>query len=153
MFVISDTRERLPGEIIPVKAELSGALYNYEKKYGAANSIDLDLVTRSHTKPGSDSSTPWLKVTLDQVYCVDQVVWYSKEGDPIRTWTCSQTDCSACKGSTCSRFSLTVSSERAEPDDLPLVSDCKNGDMVKLERTDHDKGFGVCEISVTGKQG
>ena len=92
-----------------------------------------------------------MKITLDKVHCVHQVIWYSSKGNPIVTWTCIDIDCSNCVGIFCSNYTLTVSSEGRESD-LPPVSDCIHGDIVKLERVD-GKRFAVREIAIVGKSG
>ena len=144
------TRERQAGEITRVSAEQSATKYNYENKYGAGNTIDLDLDTQSWPKAGSDG-TSWLRLTLDKVYCVEQVIRYRDKGTPLLTWTCTDTDCSNCVGSWCSAYTLTVSTEGAVSD-LSPVSDCKYGDTVKLESVD-GSSFRVYEIAIVGKSG
>ena len=141
---------REAGEIIPVTAEHSATKNNDEASYAAVRAIDLDLRTRSRTVPGSDG-TIWLKLTLDKVYCVQQVMRYIDDGTPLLTWTCTDTDCSKCVGAMCSDFTLTVSTEGAVSD-LSPVSDCKYGDTVKLEKVDGD-GLRVYEIAIVGKSG
>ena len=133
--------------------EQSATGYNGE----AGNAIDLDPDTRSHTGAGSDG-TVWFKLTLDKVFCVQQMIWYSRDGisTPYMTWTCTDTDCSHCVcGSNCvgysdycSYYTLTVSTEGAVSD-LSPVSDCKYGDTVKLERV--YGWFRIYEIVIIGK--
>ena len=145
---------RQAGEITPVSAEHSATLNNNEANYGAGRAIDLDLGTLSFTAAGSDGTT-WVKVTLDKVDCVEQVIWYNSDGTPYLTWFCTDTDCSNCvsKGG-CSSYTLTVSIEGAVSD-LSPESDCKYGDTVKLERVSysHSPSFGVREIAIVGKSG
>ena len=144
------TRERLPDEIIPESATQSCTYEGDEDQYVAEHAIDLDLKTLSKTCLRSDG-TFWLKLKLDQVYCVEQVQEYFKNGNPLSTWTCSNTDCSHCEGSYCGYFSLTVSTEKAV---LLPVLDCKYGDTVKLQYT--CRGYcslKVCVISMTGRKG
>ena len=78
---ITATRTREAGEITPVSAEQSATVDNDEANYRAGNAIDLDLNTRSRTAAGSDG-TVWLKVNLDKVHCVKQVIWYRNDGTP-----------------------------------------------------------------------
>ena len=85
------------------------------------------------------------------MYCVEQVIWYRSDGTPATTWTCTDTDCSNCVGSSCSTYTLTVSTEGAVSD-LSPVSDCKYGDTVKLERVGGG-GVGVYEMGIVGKSG
>ena len=144
-------RERLAGEIVPVSAKHSGTYKDYETTYGAANTIDLNFETGSYTTLGSDD-TSWLKVTLDQVYCLKQVVWFSSNGASYLTWTCSDTDCTSCEGSQywqCGSYTLTVYTEGDSSDNLPSMSDCKYGNRVRLQRKD-TVYFGVYEIAIIG---
>ena len=146
---ITATRERVDGEIIPVSIEQSATYNNDEAKYGAGNAIDLDFSTYSSPRAGADG-TFWLEVTLDKVYCVQQVMRYYYANGDHDTWTCTDTDCNKCVGSTsCSSFTLTVSTEGAVSDLFPL-SDCRYGNTVKLERSG---GFGTREIAIVGKSG
>ena len=148
-------RERLAGEIVPVSAEHSGTYEDDETSNGAANAIDLNFGTRSVTQPGSDN-TFWLKVTLDQVYCLKQVVLNIYEGVTLDvTWTCSDTDCTSCDDSPgdtgCYTYTLTVYTEGDSSDNLPSVSDCKYGNRVKLDgSTDDGSTFSVYEIVIIG---
>jgi len=124
---------------------------NNEKLNGAGHAIDLDLGTYSSTAAGSDG-TSWLKITLDKVNCIEEVISYSRNGNPFITWTCTDTDCSNCVGRAyCSYYTLTVSTEGAVYD-LSPVSDCKHGDTVKLAYVG-DEGFNSYEIAVIGKEG
>ena len=143
---ISATRER----IRPESATQSCTYNDNEDKYAAEHAIDLNLTTYSKTCRGSDGSL-WLQLKLDQVYCVEQIRTYKRDGKVLRTLTCSNTDCSHCEGINCSWYSLSVSTEEAE---LLPVLDCKYGDTVKLQYT--GKGYSslmVYEISVTGEKG
>jgi hypothetical protein len=136
--------------VVPVRAEQYSTLSNDENKNGAHRAIDLDLNTNSYT---AASSTPWFKVILDRVHCVDQVVHYYNNYDSANnTWTCSNTRCS-CHGGTysCNQFPLTVSLERATSQNFPTVSDCRYGDTVKIQGS--SSYTYVSEISVTAKQG
>ena len=147
---ISATRERLPGEIIPKSATQSCTFKDNEDLYAAEHAIDLDLDTHSRTTAGLDGTT-WFQLKLDQVYCVEEVRTYNKQGNPLRTWTCSNNDCSHCEGSYCGVCSLTVSSEEAVKS--PAL-DCKYGDTVKLQYTGKAyNSLKVYEILITGEKG
>ena len=147
--ISANIRERQPGEITPVSAEQSQTYDDNEKCCAASHAIDLDLNTWSYTTYGSS----WLKVKLEKTFCILQVVSYYQDGNPLDTWTCSSTKCSACEGDYgCYLYSLTVSSERTSSDGRPLVSDCKYGDTVMIERTDGG-AFSAAELAVIGKQG
>ena len=147
-YLISATRERVADEIIPVSVEHSATKYDNEASNGAGNAIDLDLGTRSYTVPRSEGNA-WLRVTLDKVYCVQQVIRHY--GTQFNTLTCTDSDCSKCEGDWCNKLILTVSTEGAISDLAP-VSDCKYGDTVKLERIDRSS-FKVYEIVIIGKPG
>ena len=152
MLVISGMRDILVGEVFPVSAEQSGTLpTNNEEDYGADNAIDQNLGTRSWTVADSDGGV-WFKATLDQVTCVDQIVWYYPSGATFQTWSCSTTGCN-CEGVLCDRWSLTVYHEGAV-DNLPSVSGCKYGDTVNvLLEDDSYTTFFVYEISIREKKG
>ena len=150
MRIISATRERLSNEIIPVDAEHS-ATFEDNEDYAAAHAIDLDLSTSSYTRANSDGES-WLKVNLDEVHCIHQVIRYDG-GKPHNIWTCTSTDCSSCEpedGYYCPNTGLTITAEKAN--DLPLIADCMNGDTVKLQENYGDE-FPVDEIVIIGKQG
>ena len=159
MNIISD-RERLTDEIVPVRAEQSRTKNFDEKNYRAHYAIDRIFTTYSHTYRGSEGDS-WFKLILDQLYCVNQVVWYDELGKskvPFQTWTCSPTDCSACEGATCSFISVTIYSEETLPDTTTGYNDgagCKYGDIVKVQNKNHleDEAFRLNEIAITGKQG
>ena len=143
-------RNRIAGEIIPVSAEHSATKSNSDLSYGAGKAIDLAQSTASQTVSGS-YRYPWLKLNLDKVHCVHQVITYFNNGKPSETWTCTNSDCSNCEGSYCRRYTLTVRTNKAVSD-LPPVSDCKYGDKVKLERVVAGD-LKVYEIAVVGKPG
>ena len=129
--VISGIRDKVPGEITPVSAEQSATKNNDDVKHGSGRAIDMNYKTKSTAVPGSDGKA-WLKITLDQVHCVQRVLRYDNSDDPWQTWTCSQSSC-VCVGRYCSYFTLTVSTEKATSD-LPIFSDCKYGETVKYEK-------------------
>ena len=84
---------------------------------------------------------------------MDKVTWFYESGVPIKTWTCTEKDCSDCNTihSICSDYILTVSIEGAGPD-LSSVLNCRYGDTVKLERKG-GTSLEVIEIAVFGKEG
>ena len=87
-------RERVTGEITPVSAEQSGALNEEdEDENGAGLAIDLDLGTANLANFGTDTPSPWLKLTLDKVHCIQDVIMFYFDGNPLITWTCSDTEC------------------------------------------------------------
>ena len=110
------------------------------------------LSTRA-TAVADSNGKIWLKITLDEVYCVQQVIWYQKDEYPFNTWTCTKDDCSNCEGKECSPLTLTVSTEGAVSD-LPSFSDCRYGDTVEIKRIDDaDRAFLVYEMAVIKKEG
>ncbi|XP_063679506.1 uncharacterized protein LOC134815005 isoform X1 [Bolinopsis microptera] len=143
-------RELLVGQVFPVRSEHSRTREDNEEYYGAANAVDQKLGTRSWTEADSDGGV-WLKLTLGQVTCVQQIVWYFTTGNPILTYSCSNTDCT-CEGKTewCASFSLTVYNLGSE-DTIPPVSGCIYGDTVKIHASYLD--FYVYEILITEKKG
>ena len=136
----SDTRERLANEIIPKSAEISNAYIDV--MFGAANALDLNLETAAWPEP-SLSGASWLKITLNQEHCLDQVIWYFSSGNPRLTWTCTKKKCK-CNGLFCGDNSLTVSSSRSQS------SVC--GDSVMLE-DNHGNLMMISEIAITEKAG
>ena len=136
MRVTTDKRDRLVDEIVPISAP---------------NAVDLDLETWSSAQTDDDGA--WLKLTLSRVSCVQHVVWYDLDGSSYLSWTCANADCSDCQGGDCSIFLLTVFSEGAAVDHLPLVPDCKYGDTVKLATSNWPNGFNVREMAIREKQG
>ena len=127
---------------------------NDEENFAAAHAIDLNLDTLSLTSAGSNGKS-WLKIKLSQVHCVQQVIWYSSNGNPFLTWTCSQTDCACSEqcdyfGCFCKWHTLTVSSEKTAPN--KPTPGCKYGDTVTVERNS-GRWFDVYEIAITGQQG
>ena len=144
-------RERVSGEIIPASAEQSATLNNDEAYNGAELAIDLDLETSNGANIASDTPSPWLKLTLEKVHCVQQVIMYDSYGNSLITWTCSENDCGDCTdvNSNCNSYSLEVSIEGAAPY-LSSISDCRFGDTVKVES---NNAFRVNEIAIIEKKG
>ena len=132
-----------------MKAEQSTTHLNDEKTNGAGNAIDLNLETQTYTDPHIPEGETWLKITLDKVHCVQQVMWFSVWGSPSHTWTCSEMDCGNCLGEECSEYILTVRTEGTVSHLFP-ISDCRYGDTVKLES---DYVIIVSEIAIIGKEG
>ena len=149
--LVSATRNRLADEIIPVKAEHSAARNNDEATNGAGNAIDLVLDTISWTLAGTDGQN-WLKIILDQVHCIEQLIWIKVDGTPLQTWTCVQNDCESCVGDQyCDQYTTTIITEGVPEPDLSLVQDCSYGDTVKFQR--QIGGFKAAEFAVIGKKG
>ena len=134
IYNISDTRVRVADEIIPVSAEQSSTKDNDERLYGAALAMDLNMKTYSNT----GKTISWIKFNLGQEHCVQKVEMHYESSFSIssRVWTCTQQDCSNCDGSFCSLYTLTVSLEGVSAT-LPADSDCRNGNMVKLDKAEN----------------
>ena len=86
-------RERVTSEITPVNAEQSATSNNDEATYGAGLAIDMDLGTTNGANFASGTPSPWLKLTLNKVHCVQDVIIYYLDGNPLITWTCSDSEC------------------------------------------------------------
>ena len=136
--------------------EHSRSYRNDNEKHGAQRAIDMNLDTVSATASAS-VGMPWLKVILDRVRCVKEVLRYEGQnngnGHLYQTWTCRENDCNNCDGRNCKYFALTVGTEGAGAAyDLPSFSTCKYGDIVKLERIIGDPMY-VADIAVIEIQG
>ena len=145
-------RDRKVGEITPVEAEHSRPFKNNEEKYAAKFAIDLDMDTSSKSSPLPDGAC-WIRIKLDQVRCVEKVItayWKAEEFVTRWTWTCTEVDCSSCKGQYCHGIKVTVYSEGATPENLPSFSDCKYGDTVNIQCTKH---LEIPEIRIFEKEG
>ena len=132
--IFSGMRERVLGEVIPLKAEQTHTKDGNEAKYGAGNAIDLNLSTNSWRGPGPGGKS-WLKITLRKLECVQRVISYFESGDTFLTWICNDLNCH-CVGSDyfCSQRTLTVRMNNKEAaHQLPAKTDCKYGDTVMLE--------------------
>ena len=94
----------------------------------------------------------WLKLILDKIHCVKNVIRYGESENQWQTWTCTKTDCSNCVGERCGSFTLTVSTEETVSDFLS-ISDCKYGDIVKYERVSEKESIQIREIAIIGERG
>ena len=143
-------RRKDAGEITPVSAIHSSTLNNDREKHGPELAIDGDLETAAYSVADSTGKY-WLQLNLGHVFCVEKVIWYYGNGAPLKTWKCTENDCSRCNDDICSTYNLTVSIEGGGSD-LSSVLNCRYGDSVKLERND-GSSLHVIEIAVFGKQG
>ena len=151
--IIAGTRERVAGEVIPIKAEHSHSDSGKAADHGAQLAIDMDLDTFSSVRRRDLEDEIWLKVTLDQIRCVKEVMRYKGSDGLYQSWTCSENDCNICHGRYCDDFAQTVSTEGGgAASGLPSFSDCKHGNIVKLERIGGEK-MNVVEIAVIEIQG
>ena len=80
-------RDRFPGEIIPVTATQPHTKENDEVNNGAGLAIDLDYKTRNMAESTNPQHEHWLKISLDQTYCVQQVIRYESRGQVWQNWT------------------------------------------------------------------
>lgn len=148
---VSASRGREVGEIIPTRAEHSRSDDDVASNCGGAgNAIDMNLETRSCSKPDSDGKT-WLKLTLDQIHCVKEVIRYKSDGDKTQTWTCPESACN-CEGEHCSRYTMAVRTEGQTKTDLSPVSDCSYGDTLMHEQISVNT-LRLAEIAVIGMRG
>ena len=85
------------------------------------------------------------------MHCVQFVMILDTSDSPKRRWTCTKDDCSNCKGVRCKIYTLTVSTE-GTTSDPSLVSDCRNGNTVKLIKRTEEK-MRMSEIAIIAKQG
>ena len=138
----------MPDEIIPVGATQSSTKNSDEANSGAGRAIDGDFITK-HEAVGENGGNPWLKIHLDQVYCVEKVVKYNTKDSIWQSWTCTDNGCS-CTGTNCADFTMIVSTEE-QTVDTPSISECSFGDTVKYEKKDPTKGLASHEIVVIGK--
>ena len=153
VFTISALRPQETDEITPVSAEHSKTRNADESNNAARYAIDRDSYTRSSTSDGADGER-WLKVNLAKVNCIKKVIMYYG-GDPDHTWTCTSSDCSTCQPNTnqnyCHKYTLKVSAEKTSSDGLPLLSDCRYGDTVKVEFIMTAPFSQVYELAIIGK--
>ena len=129
--------------------EQSATKDNDDVNYGTGLAIDMNMGTSSHAVADPDNKV-WIKIHLDQVNCIQQVI--RKYNVYTYTWTCTVDDCANCLGYSdyCHDFTLTVKTEKTATSNLPSVSDCKYGDTVKLVTTNNK--LIVDEIWIIGKQ-
>ena len=146
-------RVREINEIIPVSVEQSRTLDNKE----ASNSIDLIFSTYSKSATASDGNA-WLRLTLDQIYCVTRVIKFREDGTRLKVWECSEDEAEcvctdSLESNVCIQYPMvtTVFTTGTLPEELPSLPDCKYGDTVQLVRLgSHLK---VPEIAVITMQG
>ena len=75
------------------------------------------------------------------------------DATPKATWTCTRSGCN-CKGlgSNCSKYLLSINTERSSPGDMPSSADCKNGDTAQITLWRNGGLMVFTEIVITGKQ-
>ena len=133
----------------PLSAEQSVTKDNDEETYGAWRAIDGDMSTRSFTANGSEN---WLRVDLDGMNCVQQVMWYyNKPETPATTWTCSEDGCT-CAGKYCSWSSVEVGTGDQGVGEVSAAggyAECKRGNAVLFKFTS-SWDVVISEIKITG---
>ena len=108
----------------------------------------MDYSTSSHADSLNSEDMPWLRISLGQVYCIQQVIRYQVGGGVWQTWTCTEKDCTG-KGKYVSGFSMTISTE-GTAFDRPPISDCSFGNTVTYRRKSTN-GLGANELVIIGK--
>ena len=79
----------------------------------------------------------WFKATLKKIYCVKRIERYTKSVH--QKWNCTENVCS-CASDQCGQgdgITVTVTVEypaKSKSSSPPLFSDCKRGNVVKLEK-------------------
>lgn len=147
--VISARRNRLFGEITPIKAENSATLDNKDK-YSADHAIDLEGMTRSGI--GADiQGRWWFKLEFDKVYCVNKVVEWNYYLNIVATYTCTRTDCSKCIGPDCRSWNKVTVNIEGPSTPTPALPTCKYGDSIKFENTGGE--FTISELAATYRGG
>ena len=142
--ITGKTRQRFSGEIIPVGATQS---FTEDENHGAGRAIDMDYSTQNNAV-GKNGGKPWLKISLDQVYCVEKVV-RRRQGDEIwQSWTCSDKNCKG-TGQYAGDFYMTISSKEATPD-RPSNSECSFGDTITYGSNSR-KSVGARELVIIGR--
>ena len=130
--------------------EHSASNHDDDERYNAQNVIDLDFTTSSFTKKDKDGSGPWIMFNLDQVYCIDHILWFNSEGAVARSWNCTHIDCPVCRS--CGKYyKANVIMEGETPQGLPILPSCRYGNVLKIRRIGNP--FKIAEIAIIGTQG
>ena len=137
-FHISDTVEAKL-----VSAEHSKALDDTD----SSSAIDKNFASFSKIGQSADQTT-WLKVELDRIHCVQQVIEYKADRSIQYKWKCSGDRCSDCTGPNCNYFVLTVSTKDPPAQTLSSKPECKYGDVVKQEKIAEKDTLTVNEMVV-----
>ena len=136
-------------KVKPLGIEQSSTKNDDEDENGAWRAIDGNQNTRSYTDQGSNK---WLRVDLDGMNCVQQVMWYYNNAEtPTTTWTCSEDGCT-CAGSYCSWSSVEVGTGEKGVGEVSAAggdAECKRGNAVLFKFTG-SWYVSFSEIKVTG---
>ena len=140
----------MANEIVPVTALHSNTLNNDQTHYNVYRALDLELGSCSYTDVGLEVKA-WWKANLDRekVHCVYQIIEYQSNGYVFRTYTCSGNGC-VCTAGTCDGAIVVTVGFEEEPTDLSTLTECINGDYVKLEST---ASFALYELAITKRPG
>ena len=96
-----------------------------------------------------EGTLPWLKISLGEVYCVQQVERRNLDQQVWQTWTCATNECTGV-GDNAENFKMTISIAGATFD-LPPISDCSFGDTVTYRRI-NDNSLSAREIVIIGRE-
>lgn len=125
----------MPGEIIPISAEISRALEDNNSLYGPQKALDLDYRTFSKVVAQISDDLIWFRLNFNQAHCIKKVTWYNDIGNHIYIWTCDEAGCRKCEngptGADCTVYTVSVTLGSGE---LPSKPGCKFGDQVKVLR-------------------
>ena len=115
-----------------------------------SKALDLQFETYSKARRNPDGEL-WLKVSLNQVYCVEKVIRYKRSRGVLTEFTCSQTGC-VCRArgeqELCEGVTLSVYVDQEGTGRESSGPNCRYGNTVKLEK-DRDSTLTVYEISIT----
>ena len=126
----------MPGEIIPISAEISRPYGDNEDANGPEKALDMDFSTTSRAVPQNQGGAIWIRLEFNQSYCVKQVTWFNYDGNHMYIWTCDEIACNDCNngsGVICSAYSVTVTN-RGRSGPQTSKPGCKYGDMVTVVR-------------------
>ena len=148
-FASSEIRERVSGEITPLRAEQFSIKDNNETKYGPSNAIDGNFNTKSYIEPTDSTNTIWFKAILDKIYCVRRIKRYYLSNE--QAWDCRESEC-ACVSEKCGHgdgvdVTVSVDPGTTMTDVYPYFSSCKYGNVVKLEKSDAGK-LVIVEVAI-----
>ena len=159
ILIFSEQNPKPDGVLVSIASvEQSSTRPEGDTPYDASRATDGDFGTSAAS--ASSDEEPWMKVTLDRMHCVKQVMWYSGGYAPESTYTCNQDGC-VCGGNYCGWSFVTVGVEggatdsgvpelRAPEDDNSDL-DCKYGNMVLFtydeSRSYRSVYFGEIEVS------
>ena len=139
---------------MPLSAQQSKTEDDREAQNGAENAIDLKLHTWSIALPDSTGFS-WLQINLQEVHCVNRVKRFTKDGILDQRFRCSSEtrECSCIIGELCSKVQLTVDTNRTSVNDLPVETNCRYGDNVRLAELEVGALGKVFDLAIIGSRG